>query len=127
MTRRFEGDQRNALFSTFGNKSARDSADDYYRSQNLEEMEADNDNTIVDLEAKVQEMKEVTLGIRDETRESHSVLSGLGVDFDDVQGMVGATLKKMTNLMSSKSGRHMWYLMFFVVFMFVLMYVLYKR
>eukprot|EP00918_Siedleckia_nematoides_P097698 GHVU01214017.1.p2 GENE.GHVU01214017.1~~GHVU01214017.1.p2 ORF type:complete len:106 (+),score=18.31 GHVU01214017.1:81-398(+) len=102
MTRRFEGDQRNALFSTFGNKSARDSADDYYRSQNLEEMEADNDNTIVDLEAKVQEMKEVTLGIRDETRESHSVLSGLGVDFDDVQGMVGATLKKMTNLMSSK-------------------------
>uniref|UniRef100_A0A0G4F6G4 t-SNARE coiled-coil homology domain-containing protein n=1 Tax=Chromera velia CCMP2878 TaxID=1169474 RepID=A0A0G4F6G4_9ALVE len=63
-------------------------------------MEAENDQMIEDLEAKVQVLKEVGFGIKNEAADSNDILSNMG-------------------------GWHMWYMVAFVVFVFLLMWWFY--
>eukprot|EP00922_Rhytidocystis_sp_ex-Travisia-forbesii_P012880 GHVS01019347.1.p1 GENE.GHVS01019347.1~~GHVS01019347.1.p1 ORF type:complete len:192 (-),score=36.32 GHVS01019347.1:91-666(-) len=142
MANRFEVDQRAALFSSFSvnstpNSRPTDASDairnngvmrpSVYGNTSCELMESENDRHMEDLEAKVQDLKSVSLALRGEVQESNSILSSMGEHFDSARGLLGGTLKKLQTMISSKSGRHLWYMVLFVVALVFFMYIFYSR
>ncbi|CEM03578.1 unnamed protein product [Vitrella brassicaformis CCMP3155] len=125
MANRFEVDQRAALFSNYSKR--RDQEQERYAHHSEAMMEQENDRYIEDLEGKVSTLKELGHAIKDQVRESNTILDGLSGSFDKVGAMMGTTMKKLGEMVKSKSGRHMWYMAGFVVFMFFLMWMLYGR
>eukprot|EP00922_Rhytidocystis_sp_ex-Travisia-forbesii_P054893 GHVS01081312.1.p1 GENE.GHVS01081312.1~~GHVS01081312.1.p1 ORF type:complete len:154 (-),score=14.47 GHVS01081312.1:59-520(-) len=130
MANRFEVDQRAALFSSFSSKignSRTEVRPGVFGNSSAELMESENDRQMEDLEAKVQDLKSVSLAMRGEVQESNAILSSMGEHFDSVRGLLGGTLKKLQTLISSKSGRHLWYMVFFVVALLFFLYLFYSR
>eukprot|EP00922_Rhytidocystis_sp_ex-Travisia-forbesii_P011053 GHVS01016198.1.p1 GENE.GHVS01016198.1~~GHVS01016198.1.p1 ORF type:complete len:185 (+),score=40.69 GHVS01016198.1:118-672(+) len=136
MANRFEVDQRAALFSSFSSNRQTDKKDgiiggtvrpSVYGNTSSELMETENDRHMEDLEAKVQDLKSVSLALRGEVQESNSILSSMGEHFDSARGLLGGTIKKLQTIISSKSGRHIWYMVLFVVALVFFMYIFYSR
>eukprot|EP00923_Selenidium_pygospionis_P009813 GHVN01016904.1.p1 GENE.GHVN01016904.1~~GHVN01016904.1.p1 ORF type:complete len:131 (+),score=16.86 GHVN01016904.1:308-700(+) len=121
-----EMDQRAALFgsSVYGRSTQ---GTNKYAAHSSAMMEAANDEHIEDLEAKVQDLKEISIAMRDETQESNQMLGGMNVDFSRVGTMLGNTLRKLEAFSSSGSGRHIWIMMLFIVGLIFVMYILYGR
>merc|ERR1719364_436381 len=129
MANRFEVDHRAALFgSRMGNWGGAARGGDASRSAAYarDVLEQQNDAQIEDLEAKVSELKGITQGIGREVSESTKFLEGMGVDFDKAQAMLKGTLGNLKVMMNNRSGKHMWYMVAFMVFLFLLMYLLKK-
>jgi len=124
---RFEVDQRAALFSTFGRKKRAELDREKYAAHSSAVMEAENDEHILDLEAKVHGLKDISLKLREETQESNTLLGNMSTQFDKVGGMLSGTMSRLKTLTGGASSRHIWYMMLFVVGIFFVMYVLYGR
>jgi len=124
---RFDVDQRSALFATFGPKKRADFDKDKFSAYSSAAMEAENDLHILDLEAKVHGLKDISLKLRQETLESNTILGKMSLQFDNVGGVLAGTMSSIKALSSSASGRHIWLMMLFVVCVFFVMYVLFGR
>ncbi|KAF4671819.1 hypothetical protein FOL47_001192 [Perkinsus chesapeaki] len=122
MNKRFEVDQRAALF---GNRysSSREMQPRGGNGASAQVLEQQNDEYLDELDARVRAVKEVAHGIGREARESNNILSGMGGQFDKAGDMLKGTMSKLQNMMDSGSGRSMIYLALFVVAMFMLMAV----
>ncbi|CEM18521.1 unnamed protein product [Vitrella brassicaformis CCMP3155] len=75
MANRFEVDQRAALFSNYSKR--RDQEQERYAHHSEAMMEQENDRYIEDLEGKVSTLKELGHAIKDQVRESNTILDGL--------------------------------------------------
>lgn len=99
-----EYNQREALF---GSRSARTNPPWEHRQRDaavVEVLESINDNKIQDLEARVGELKDVSLKLRDEVQESNTLLGGMTTQFDRVGGMLKMSLRRLNILGSFKVG-----------------------
>mmetsp|Transcript_19104 Transcript_19104/g.44962 ORF Transcript_19104/g.44962 Transcript_19104/m.44962 type:complete len:168 (-) Transcript_19104:206-709(-) len=125
MANRFEVDQRQKLFGArFNNSSNGKKNDDIYAAHSREMMERQNDQQIEDLEAKVSTLKDITRAIGKETKESNSLLDTMGVDFDKAGKLLQGTMGHLKMMMQTKNGKHMCYMVAFVLLLFFMMYFL---
>eukprot|EP01068_Selenidium_serpulae_P009635 Selendium_serpulae@DN5281_c0_g2_i1.p2 len=125
-------DQRAALFGTtaYGakrNNGSSGAAANPYAAHSAAMMEAANDEQIEDLEARVRDLKDISISLRDETQESNAMLGGMNIDFSRVGTMLGNTLRKLEAVSSSSSARHIWLMMLFIVGLIFVMFLLYGR
>eukprot|EP01055_Gregarina_sp_Pseudo9_P003744 Gregarina_sp_Pseudo_9__3743@NODE_388_length_2959_cov_23_497260_g366_i0_p3_GENE_NODE_388_length_2959_cov_23_497260_g366_i0NODE_388_length_2959_cov_23_497260_g366_i0_p3_ORF_typecomplete_len134_score13_87Use1/PF09753_9/0_00027Sec20/PF03908_13/0_00084Vip3A_N/PF12495_8/0_046Orf78/PF06024_12/0_22PRT_C/PF08372_10/4_2_NODE_388_length_2959_cov_23_497260_g366_i023672768 len=119
-----EYDQRNALF---GNRNNRQTPNWEQRQRDaavVEVLESINDNKIHDLEARVGELKDVSLRLRDEVQESNTLLGGMTNQFDRVGGMVKMSLRRLNLLSSFKTSKHLWLLAIFIACVLAVLYVI---
>lgn len=119
-----EYNQREALF---GSRSARTNPPWEHRQRDaavVEVLESINDNKIQDLEARVGELKDVSLKLRDEVQESNTLLGGMTTQFDRVGGMLKMSLRRLNILGSFKTSKHLWCLAFFIAVVLAVLYVL---
>mmetsp|Transcript_9299 Transcript_9299/g.18708 ORF Transcript_9299/g.18708 Transcript_9299/m.18708 type:complete len:160 (+) Transcript_9299:44-523(+) len=125
MANRFEVDQRAALFgSRFKSGESGKKNDDMYAAHSREMMERQNDAQIEDLEAKVSTLKDITRAIGKETKDSNSLLDTMGIDFDKAGTLLKGTMGHLKTMMQQKGGKHMCYMVAFVLLLFFLMYFL---
>mmetsp|Transcript_6101 Transcript_6101/g.14598 ORF Transcript_6101/g.14598 Transcript_6101/m.14598 type:complete len:137 (-) Transcript_6101:34-444(-) len=100
---RFEVDQRAALF---GNRSVgRGRGDDLKAAYTREVMEKQNDDAIGDLEAKVAQLKGITMNIKDETAQSLSFLDTLGAGFEKAGDMLKSTVGNLRSMVHQHGGQ----------------------
>mmetsp|Transcript_71837 Transcript_71837/g.191033 ORF Transcript_71837/g.191033 Transcript_71837/m.191033 type:complete len:161 (-) Transcript_71837:245-727(-) len=126
MANRFEVDQRAALFgSRFkNNDTGRRNNEDMYAANSREMVERQNDAQIEDLESKVSTLKDITRAIGKETKDSNSLLDNMGIDFDKAGTLLKGTMGHLKTMMQQKGGKHMCYMVAFVLVLFFLMYFL---
>mmetsp|Transcript_55797 Transcript_55797/g.84447 ORF Transcript_55797/g.84447 Transcript_55797/m.84447 type:complete len:110 (-) Transcript_55797:72-401(-) len=87
-------------------------------------MERQNDAAIEDLESKVSMLRDVTTAIGKETKESNSLLEFMGIDFDKAGTLLKGTMGHLKTMMQQKNGKHMCYMIAFVLVLFLFMYFL---
>mmetsp|Transcript_99271 Transcript_99271/g.241435 ORF Transcript_99271/g.241435 Transcript_99271/m.241435 type:complete len:161 (-) Transcript_99271:161-643(-) len=125
MANRFEVDQRAALFgSRFKSNENGRRNEDMYAANSREMMERQNDAQIDDLEAKVSTLKDITKAIGKETKDSNTLLGFMGTDFDKAGTLLKGTMGHLKTMMQQKNGKHMCYMVAFVLLLFFLMYFL---
>lgn len=128
MAKRFEVDQRAALFNSrrgvtptepIGKKNDnvdRQMANDMLLRQNDEHLDL--------LGNQVDSLKNLTLDMNQEVVRGNDILKNFGVDMTKATDMMGQTAGQLQNMMDNNGGRHMWYMIMFVVFMFFLIYIM---
>mmetsp|Transcript_83524 Transcript_83524/g.259454 ORF Transcript_83524/g.259454 Transcript_83524/m.259454 type:complete len:161 (+) Transcript_83524:94-576(+) len=125
MANRFEVDQRAALFgSRFKGSEAGRRGEDVHAATTREMMERQNDAQIEDLEAKVSTLRDITKAIGKETKDSNTLLETMGIDFDKAGTLLKGTMGHLKTMMQQKSGKHMCYMVAFVLVLFFMMYLL---
>ena len=90
-------------------------------------MERENDSHIRDLSAKVDTLKSISLSIQGAVRESSTIISGMGEQFDTATRMVKGTVSRVSSLIHSKTGHHMWHFVLFIVVAFLLLWFLFHK
>mmetsp|Transcript_73874 Transcript_73874/g.175845 ORF Transcript_73874/g.175845 Transcript_73874/m.175845 type:complete len:169 (+) Transcript_73874:89-595(+) len=123
---RFEVDQRAALWGGRAGQTGRSREADRKAAMSREVIEGQNDSMIEDLESKVGVLKDITLKLGKEAKESNSFLETFGLDFDKASALMKDTLGKLKVIVSKSGNSHMCYMMLFIVFIFFLMYALRK-
>ncbi|KEP61956.1 UNVERIFIED_CONTAM: hypothetical protein HHA_205030 [Hammondia hammondi] len=98
-----------------------------FEQRGMDAMEEENDACIVDLESKVQSLKQLSLAMRDEVQESNNLLEGMAGGLDGVRNSIRSSIKRMENLWNQRGGWHTCYLALFVVVIFVIFYFLYGK
>lgn len=127
MANRFEVDQRAALFGARGRQTANGSnrKADVYAANAQAMMEQQNEAQIEDLENKVGILKEISMGINKEVKDSNNLLDGMGIDFDRAGNLLKGTMGQLKTMIANKSGKHMWQLAgFFVLIIFLLYWLI---
>eukprot|EP01071_Lankesteria_metandrocarpae_P007091 Lankesteria_metandrocarpae@DN4577_c0_g1_i1.p1 len=99
---RYEQDQRAALFGTLGGRAAgvagpRGSGTAASMAT-AAALEADNDERVMDLAARVGDLRDISLKMREEVVESNKNLTGMSSQFDTVGGIMGTTMRRLTSL-----------------------------
>uniref|UniRef100_A0A7S1EW44 t-SNARE coiled-coil homology domain-containing protein n=1 Tax=Noctiluca scintillans TaxID=2966 RepID=A0A7S1EW44_NOCSC len=121
-------DPRAALFGRPQGKGAgRKDTDAKAAAYSREVLERQNDAAIDDLESRVTQLKEVTMGISQTTKESVTFLEGMGIDFDKAGLLMRSTLGNLNSMMKKGGSKHMCYLIVFIVTVFFLLYFLRSR
>jgi len=89
-------------------------------------MQHENDAQIGMLLGKVSQLKEYTIQIGNQVRDDNKMLDGLDNDFDSAGSLLSGTMKRLGTMVNSKDSRHMLYLALFVVFVFMVMYRMWR-
>ena len=90
-------------------------------------MERENDGHIRDLSEKVDTLKSISLSIQGAVRDSTSILSGMGDQFDSATRTVRGTVSRVSALIHKKTGHHMWHFVLFIVGAFLLLWFLFHK
>ena len=102
---KYDVDQRAALFGKkYSQLSSRD--DNKARVQGFSVLENQNDQHIEDLEAKVQSLREISLGIHGAVRESNGLLDGMGSSMESATRSLRGTWTKVQRIIDETGGRH---------------------
>ncbi|KAG1845474.1 hypothetical protein DFJ58DRAFT_507806 [Suillus subalutaceus] len=116
---------RSALLGVTPPDSGRSSP---YNSPNLEpsghryvdDLEGQNDEALEGLAAKVKLLKDITVGIGNEVRESTVQLSQMNDAFAETSGILAGTFRRMNNMAQRQGCRWLWYILFLVLCVLVL-------
>ncbi|TYZ65056.1 hypothetical protein PybrP1_004508 [[Pythium] brassicae (nom. inval.)] len=110
---------RDSLFAgaSLGGGGAADSGEQAKRL-----LEEQNDEQISHLSLQISQLKQLSTSIHSEVVSQNKYLDGMGKDFDNTEGLLGGTMKKLGAMMEQGGSKHMLYLVGFVVFVFVLLY-----
>jgi len=93
-----------------------------------EDLESQNDEHIEGLRAKVQMLKNVTIGIGNEVRESTVQLSHMNDAFAETGGILSGTFRRMNNMAARQGCHFLWWTVFLiVVFWFFLVIWWFRR
>lgn len=97
------------------------------RDQRAEEanrtlMEQENDKRWEDLGEQVNVLKSLTLDINQEVKSQNKMLDGMGSSFGTAAGLFKNTIGKLGTVINATSNSHMYYLVAFVVFVFLILY-----
>merc|ERR1719210_973592 len=93
-------------------------------AQSRELLEQANDAQIAEMGDKVLQLKELTQSIGRQAKESNSILQNMMPEFDKAGNLLKGTVSHLKAMMQQGSGKHMCYMIVFVLFLFFLMYFL---
>ncbi|KAI9917478.1 hypothetical protein PsorP6_012539 [Peronosclerospora sorghi] len=85
-------------------------------------LEEQNDEQISHLSLQITQLKQLTSGIHAEVVDQNNFLDGMGKEFDNTEGLLGGTMKRLGIMMNQGGSKHMLYLIIFVLVAFVLLY-----
>lgn len=102
-----------------GSKSSNDEA-----TRSL--MEQQNDLRWMELGERVDMLKSLSQDINQEVKSQNSLLDSMGSSFNDVSSLFTSTIGKLGDMMGTSSSHHMYYLIFFIVFIFMTLYLMMK-
>ncbi|GAB9463851.1 hypothetical protein Gpo141_00001297 [Globisporangium polare] len=109
---------RDSLFA--GASMGGNNADNGEQAKRL--LEEQNDEQISHLSLQISQLKQLSTSIHSEVVDQNRYLDGMSKDFDNTEGLLGGTMKKLGAMMDQGGSKHMLYLIAFVVFVFVLLY-----
>ena len=89
-----------------------------------ESMNAESEKSIDDLSLKIDELKNISIGIRGYINNEKKILNDIEGDYTKTDQMMNFTMKKLDVIMNSKAGRISCYLTMFVVFFLLLLWTL---
>ncbi|EIM92774.1 protein transport protein BET1 [Stereum hirsutum FP-91666 SS1] len=93
-----------------------------------DDLEGQNDEALEGLSAKVKLLKDITIGIGNEVRESTVQLSQMNDAFAETSGILSGTFRRMNNMAARQGCRWLWYIVFLVmVFWFFLIVWWFRR
>jgi len=80
-----------------------------------DDLEGQNDEAIEGLSAKVKILKEITIGIGNEVRDSTIQLSQMNDAFAETSGVLAGTFRRMNNMAERQGCRWLWYIVFLIL------------
>ncbi|CAL1696481.1 unnamed protein product [Somion occarium] len=80
-----------------------------------DDLEGQNDEHLEGLTAKVKMLKDITIGIGNEVRESTIQLSHMNDAFAETSGILSGTFRRLNNMASRQGCRWLWYILFLIV------------
>ncbi|KAF8350237.1 hypothetical protein F5887DRAFT_877700, partial [Amanita rubescens] len=84
-----------------------------------DDLEGQNDEMLDGLSAKVKLLKDITIGIGNEVRESTIQLGQMNDAFSETSGVLAGTFRRMNNMAARHGCRWLWYIVFLsIVFWF---------
>jgi blocked-early-in-transport protein 1 len=96
--------------------------------QFADDLESQNDEQLEGLSAKVKLLKDITIGIGAEVRESAVQLSQMNDAFAETSGILAGTFRRMNNMASRQGCRWLWYIVFLIlVFWFFIVVWWFRR
>ena len=101
--------------NTYGDGIFGRAASNYSATRTAEDLEEQNDQRLEGLTARVSMLKEITLNIGTEVRESTKDLGVLGEAFENTSAFLGGTFKRM-NKMAKRQGGWFCNMMLFLLF-----------
>ena len=87
-------------------------------------LESENDNKIDELSDKISELKSISLDIRDYMNNESKLLKNMDNDYDNSTNLMGATMKKVDQILNAKTGRISCYLVLIILIFFSVLYFL---
>ncbi|RMX62298.1 hypothetical protein DD238_008376 [Peronospora effusa] len=85
-------------------------------------LEEQNDEQISHLSLQITQLKQLSGSIHSEVVDQNRFLDGMGTEFDNTEGLLGGTMKRLGVMMEQGGSKHMLYLILFVVLVFLLLY-----
>ncbi|CAI5714159.1 unnamed protein product [Hyaloperonospora brassicae] len=85
-------------------------------------LEEQNDEQISHLSLQITQLKQLSGSIHTEVVDQNRFLDGMGKEFDNTEGLLGGTMKRLGAMMEQGGSKHMLYLILFVVVVFLLLY-----
>ncbi|KAJ7071229.1 hypothetical protein C8F01DRAFT_1206790 [Mycena amicta] len=93
-----------------------------------DDLEGQNDEALEGLSAKVRLLKDITVGISNEVRESTKQLSEMNDAFAETGTILGGTFRRMNNMAAKQGCRWLWYIVFLIlVFWFFIVVWWFRR
>ncbi|PFH46992.1 hypothetical protein AMATHDRAFT_77419 [Amanita thiersii Skay4041] len=93
-----------------------------------DDLEGQNDEAMEGLSAKVKLLKDITIGIGNEVRESTKQLSQMNDAFSETSGVLAGTFRRMNNMAARQGCRWLWYIVFLtIVFWFFIVVWWFRR
>ncbi|KAF8168308.1 hypothetical protein B0H34DRAFT_55209 [Crassisporium funariophilum] len=92
-----------------------------------DDLEGQNDEALDGLSAKVKLLKDITIGIGNEVRESTIQLSQMNDIYAETGGILQGTMRRMNNMASRQGCRWLWYIVFLVIVFWFFMVVWWFR
>ncbi|KAN0100888.1 hypothetical protein V8E55_000872 [Tylopilus felleus] len=93
-----------------------------------DDLEGQNDEQLEGLSAKVKLLKDITIGIGNEVRESTVQLSQMNDAFAETSGILAGTFRRLNNMAERQGCRWLWYIIFLVfVFWFFIIVWWFRR
>jgi blocked-early-in-transport protein 1 len=98
-----------------------------YRRYGNETDEKDDDADLEEnLMHKTSKLKQITISLGNEIRDSNKLLNGLDADFDKSKNFLDYTLNRVNRLSKSGNCKMYFYLILFCLFVFLCLYVVIK-
>jgi len=91
----------------YGNASA--------QQRTAEELESQNDEKLEGLTAKVKLLKDVTIAIGAEVKDSAQQLSHMNDAFAETSGILSGTFHRLKRMSSRQGCRYIWFILFMVI------------
>ena len=113
---------RESLFAGSRQSNGRNINDTSNAEQSRNLSEEQNNEQIDHLSLQITQLKQLTTNIHGEVVSQNKFLDGMGSDFDNADGLLGGTLKKIGSMMEHGGSNHMCMLIVFVVVIFVILY-----
>ncbi|KAF8971540.1 hypothetical protein BDZ97DRAFT_1914007 [Flammula alnicola] len=92
-----------------------------------DDLEGQNDEALDGLSAKVKLLKDITIGIGNEVRESTIQLSQMNDAFAETGGILSGTFRRMNNMAARQGCRWLWYIIFLIIVFWFFMVVWWFR
>ncbi|KAI0670136.1 hypothetical protein C8Q78DRAFT_1039363 [Trametes maxima] len=101
--------------SPYGDSVGRDVPFQPMGQRYADDLEGQNDEHLEGLTAKVKILKDITIGIGNEVRESTVQLSQMNDAFSETSGILAGTFRRMNNMAARQGCRWLWYIVFLVI------------
>ena len=104
------------------NRSNNGNGNFYNSDTNAGIMESQNNERISELSDQVARLKGLTIDIGNEVREQNALLDDMGDGFSATRDMLAGSLRRIGTMLETTGGKHMCYMVIFVVFVMVFLY-----
>jgi len=93
----------------------------------VDDLEGQNDEMLEGLSAKVKLLKDISIGIGNEVRDSAIQLSQMNDAFAETGGILSGTFRRMNNMAARQGCRWLWYFVFLIIVFWFFMIVWWLR
>jgi len=95
--------------------------------RHVDDLEGQNDEELEGITAKVKLLKNITIEIGKEVRDSTVQLSQMNDAFSETSGILSGTFRRMNNMAERQGCRWLWYIMFLILVFWFFMVVWWFR
>ncbi|KAF6766190.1 hypothetical protein DFP72DRAFT_838747 [Ephemerocybe angulata] len=93
----------------------------------VDDLESQNDEAVNLLSSKVKLLKDITVGIGNEVRDSTAQLSHMNDAFTETGDILSGTFRRMNNMAERHGCKWLWYIVFFIIVFWFFMVVWWFR